>query len=216
MSPVDPALSPAITRRLTGVVPVNMHLDVQWQAIRTARDAAKQAKRDFSPSLMIAWCINRAMQKHPAFCCTVQADGGIVQRPDFDLGVAVALEGDRLATAAIHQANRLDWPAFAVAYAEAVARTRAGKVEEVQTSLILTSLGAFGIEKAIPIVVPPSMGTLFVGKAHLRMIGDEGIVAPVEVVTLSLTFDHRVVNGVGAAAFMHEVKVQTEGFVLPG
>ena len=216
MSPVDPALSPAITRRLTGVVPVNMHLDVQWQAIRTARDAAKQAKRDLSPSLMLAWCISRAMSKHPAFCCTVQADGRIVEQADFDLGVAVALEGDRLATAAIHQANRLDWRDFAAAYAQAVARTRAGQVENVQTSLILTSLGAFGIEKAIPIVVPPSMGTLFVGKAHMRMIGDQGLVSPVEVVTLSLTFDHRVVNGVGAAAFMHDVKVQTESFVLPG
>lgn len=216
MSPVDPALSPAITRRLTGVVPANMHLDVHWRPIGTAREAAKLARRDLSPSLMIAWCISRVMLKHPAFRSTVQVDGKIVERTDFDLGVAVALEGDRLATAAIHQANRLDWTAFAAAYAAAVARTRAGKIEEVQTSLILTSLGAFGIEKAIPIVVPPSMGTLFVGKAHMRMINEEGVVSPIEVVTLSLTFDHRVVNGVGAAAFMHDVKLQIEGFVLPG
>ncbi len=212
----DPALSPAITRRLAGVVPVNIQLDVRWQAIRTARDAAKQAKLDHSPSLMIAWSITRAMSKHPAFCCTVQADGSIVEQADFDLGVAVALEGDRLATAAIHKANRLDWRGFEAAYGQAVAHTRSGHLENVQTPLILTSLGAFGIEKAIPIVVPPAMGTLFVGKAHVRMINDQGIISPVEVVTLSLTFDHRVANGVGAAAFLHDVKVQAESFVLPG
>ena len=129
--------------------------------------------------------------------------------------MAVALEGDRLATAAIHDADRLDWAAFAAAYASAVADTRAGKLEDVQAPLIITSLGAFGIEVATPIVVPPSMGTLFIGKAHERMVNDSGVVYPVEVVTLSLTFDHKVVNGAGAAAFLHDLKMLAEGFSLP-
>ena len=60
------------------------------------------------------------------------------------------------------------------------------------------------------------MGTIFIGSAHERMINDEGVVHPVEVVTVSLTFDHRVVNGAGAAAFMMEIKAQFEGFKLPG
>jgi 2-oxoisovalerate dehydrogenase E1 component len=36
-----------------------------------------------------------------------------------------------------------------------------------------------------------------------------------EVITLSLTFDHRVVNGAGAANFVHEIKEQIEGFEIP-
>ena len=59
------------------------------------------------------------------------------------------------------------------------------------------------------------MSTLFVGTAHERMINDAGVVHPVEVVTLSVTFDHRVVNGAGTAAFLQELKVQFEGFKLP-
>jgi pyruvate/2-oxoglutarate dehydrogenase complex dihydrolipoamide acyltransferase (E2) component len=59
------------------------------------------------------------------------------------------------------------------------------------------------------------MGTLFVGKAHERMVNEKGVVYPVEVVTLSLTFDHKVVNGAGAAAFLQDLKVQTECFTLP-
>jgi 2-oxoisovalerate dehydrogenase E1 component len=212
---VAPALSPAITRRLSGVVPVNMQLDVQWKAIRAARDAAKKTNAPHSPSLMLAWTVTRAMTRHPAFRRLVTKDSGIVERNPFDLGVAVALEGDRLATAAIHDADRLDWAAFAAAYASAVADTRAGKLEDVQAPLIITSLGAFGIEVATPIVVPPSMGTLFIGKAHERMVNDSGVVYPVEVVTLSLTFDHKVVNGAGAAAFLHDLKMLAEGFSLP-
>jgi pyruvate/2-oxoglutarate dehydrogenase complex dihydrolipoamide acyltransferase (E2) component len=59
------------------------------------------------------------------------------------------------------------------------------------------------------------MATLFIGKAHERMINDEGVVYPAEVVTLSLTFDHRVVNGAGAAAFLQDLKTQIAGFQVP-
>ena len=75
---------------------------------------------------------------------------------------------------------------------------------------------AFGIEKAWPIVVPPAMSTLFVGTAHERMFNDGGVVHPAEVVTLSITFDHRVVNGAGTAAFLQDLKARLEAFRLPG
>jgi 2-oxoisovalerate dehydrogenase E1 component len=213
---VDPALPAAITRRLAAVVPANLQLAAQWAALRAAREAAKRAGLDHSPSLMIAWCVTRAMERHAAFRRIVTRDGAILQLEDFDLGFAVALEGDRLATAVIARCNRLPWPEFAVAYAKSLADTRAGKITDVQSPINLTSLGAFGIEEATPIVVPPSVGTLFIGKAHEKMINDGGVVHPTEVVTLSLTFDHKVVNGAGAASFLHEVKAQIEGFRLPG
>ncbi|HEY4300322.1 MAG TPA: thiamine pyrophosphate-dependent enzyme [Candidatus Didemnitutus sp.] len=213
----QPALHPAITKRLGAVVPANILMDCRWDPIRQARDAAKakQAAAAPSPSAMMAWCVVRAMEKHAAFRCVVDKDGGIAEQKDFEFGVAVALDGDRLATAAIAGANKLAWPAFTVAYQKAVDDTRAGKVYEVQAPLNLTSLGAFGVECATPIVVPPAVGTLFVGTAHERMINDGGVIHPVEVVTLSLTFDHRVVNGAGAAAFMMELRQQFEGFKLP-
>jgi len=214
-SVVPPALSPAITRRLTGVVPANMQLDAAWQAIRTARVQARERGLDFTPSLMLAWCTTRAMERHAAFRRVVLKDGGIAQHESFDLGIAVALEGDRLATAAIHAAPKFDWPGFVRAYADAIAAVRAGKVEDVQAPLNITSLGAFGVEVATPIVVPPAMSTLFIGATRERMINADGVVYPAEVVTLSLTFDHRVVNGAGAAAFLQDLKKRIEGFALP-
>lgn len=211
----EPALSPSITKRLSAVVAANMHLDAAWKAMRTARATAKAAKLDYSPSMMLAWTVARTMVAHPRFRCIVDRDGRIWEQTPFDLGVAVALEGDRLATAVVPRAGELDWAAFAAAYAQGLAEARAGNGGEVQTPVNLTSLGAFGIERATPIVVPPAMSTLFVGTAHERMVNDGGMVYPQEVATLSLTFDHRVVNGAGAAAFMHELKAQVEGFQLP-
>jgi 2-oxoisovalerate dehydrogenase E1 component len=213
-----PALHPAITKRLDTVIPANMLMDVRWDGLRAAREAAKQqhGKAAASPSTMIAWCVVRAQEKHAAFRCIVNKEGAILEQADFELGVAVSLDGDRLATAPVVNANKLGWADFVAAYNRAVEDTRAGKIIEVQAPVNLTSLGAFGVESATPIVVPPAMGTLFVGSAHERLINAGGVIHPAEVVTLSLTFDHKVVNGATAAAFLQEVKGQMEGFKLPG
>ncbi|WP_415909691.1 2-oxo acid dehydrogenase subunit E2 [Oleiharenicola sp. Vm1] len=212
-----PALHPAITKRLDAVVPANMLMDVRWEPLKKAREAAKAklGKAAPSPSAMMAWCVTRAQELHPAFRCIVGKDGTILEQPVFDQGVAVALEGDRLATAAIGGANQLSFADFSAAYNRAVEETRAGKLLDVQAPLNITSLGAFGVESATPIVVPPAMATLFIGTAHERMINDGGLIYPCEVVTLSLTFDHKVVNGAGAAVFLQDVKKQFEGFTLP-
>jgi pyruvate/2-oxoglutarate dehydrogenase complex dihydrolipoamide acyltransferase (E2) component len=213
-----PALHPAITKRLDAVVPATMLMDVRWDGLRLAREEAKKkhGKAAVSPSAMMAWCLVRAQEKHVAFRCTVSKDGAILEQADFDCGVAVALDGDRLATAAIPAANRLAWGDFTAAYNRALEETRDGKLLDVQAPMNITSLGAFGVESATPIVVPPAMATIFIGTAHERLINDGGVIHPAEVITLSLTFDHRVVNGAAAAAFLQEVRQQMEGFKLPG
>jgi len=192
-----------------------MQLDVRWQPIREARSIGKAAGRDYSPSLIVAWCVVRTMTKHRAFRRLVDRNGSIVEMTNFDLGMAVGLPEGRLATAAIHDANRLDWPAFAATYAKAIDDARQGRVDEVQAPVNITTLGAFEIEQAAPIVVPPAMGTLFVGKAHQRTAQNETGFYSVEVATLSLTFDHKVVNGAGAAAFLQDLRFQIETFLLP-
>jgi pyruvate/2-oxoglutarate dehydrogenase complex dihydrolipoamide acyltransferase (E2) component len=192
-----------------------MQIDAPWQPIRHAREEARRTKRDLSPSLMLAWCVVRAMTQHGAFRRLMTKDASIVEQDTFDLGIAVALEGDRLGTAVIRKAATLDWSGFAVAYARAVAEVREGKTEDVQAPINLTSLGSFGVEVAIPIVVPPAMSTLFIGQAHERMINDDGVVYPSDVITLSLSFDHRVVNGAGAAAFLQDVKRQIAEYRIP-
>ena len=76
-------------------------------------------------------------------------------------------------------------------------------------------LEAFEVKAGAPIVVPPSVGTLFVGTAHRELISNKNRNETAEVITLSLTFDHRVVNGAGAAAFANEIKKQIEAFKIP-
>ncbi|MDQ3119870.1 MAG: thiamine pyrophosphate-dependent enzyme [Verrucomicrobiota bacterium] len=214
---IEPALSPTITRRLSRVVPANLQIDARWDALRAARAAAKKSDGESaaSPSVMIAWAVVRAMEKHAPFRRMMLEDDSIVEHAEFDLGVAVSLENDRLATAVVTKANKRDWPDFVRRYNETVEETRGGRVDAVNAPVVISSLGAFGVRAAAPIVVPPSVGTLFVGSAHQEMQANGQKNEMVEVITLSLTFDHRVVNGAGAASFVHDIKKEIESFAIP-
>jgi len=214
---IAPALSPTIMRKLSHVIPANLQIDARWDAIRKARDAAKKknGKNAPSPSVMIAWAVVRAMEKHPPFRRLILENDQIIENDNFDLGVAVALEGDRLATAVIVDANKKGWPEFVKIYNATVDATRSGRVDAMNAPIVITSLGAFGVKAGAPIVVPPSVGTLFIGTAHRELIPNGKKNETAEVVTLSLTFDHRVVNGAGAANFAHKIKEQIEDFKVP-
>ncbi len=214
---IEPALSPTITRKLAQVIPANLQIDARWDAIRRVRDAAKKknGKHAPSPSVMVAWTVVGAMEKHPPFRRLMLEDEEIVENAEFDLGIAVALEQGRLATAVISHANKKEWSGFVEAYTEAVKATRAGRVDAMNAPVVISSLGAFGVKAGSPIVVPPSMSTLFVGVAHPAILPNGRKSEPTEVITLSLTFDHRVVNGAGAAAFVHDIKEQIENFEIP-
>ncbi len=156
----------------------------------------------------------RAMEKHAPFRRLILEDETIVENENFDLGIAVAIEGDRLATAVITEANRKSWEEFAEIYRKIVDETRAGRVDAMNAPVVISSLGALGVRAAAPIVVPPSVGTLFIGSAHREILLNGKKNETAEVITLSLTFDHRVMNGAGAANFVHEIKEQIEHFSL--
>jgi 2-oxoisovalerate dehydrogenase E1 component len=213
----EPALSPTITRKLSRVIPANLQIDARWEAIHKARDAAKKknGKNAPSPSVMIAWAVVRAMETHAPFRRLILDDDRIIENDDFDLGMAVALDGDRLATAVITEANKKNWPEFVKVYNDTVEATRSGRVDAMNAPVVITSLGAFGVKAGAPIVVPPSVGTLFIGTAHREIIPNGKKNETADVITLSLTFDHRVVNGAGAANFVHGIKEQIEKFKIP-
>jgi len=163
---------------------------------------------------MMAWTVVRAMEKHAPFRRLILEDETIIENKNFDLGIAVAIEGDRLATAVVTDANRKSWNEFVEVYRKTVEETRGGRLDAMNAPVVISSLGAFGVRTGAPIVVPPSVGTLFIGSAHREMLPNGKKNETAEVITLSLTFDHRVVNGAGAANFVHEIKEQIEHFKL--
>ena len=212
-------LSSEIVQAMQGIVPATITLKAEWKAIKEARARAKTlfGKKAPSPSAMVAWNALQAMKKHEMFTYTVAMDKLNKGTSEFDIGVAVSLPDDELQTAIVKNANTLAWDEFADEFVAAIGRARRGEnTPKTRAPILISTMGPFDVWSAVPVVVPPSMATLFIGSAHIEpFIDSDGNQSIREVVNLTLTFDHRWINGVGSAAFMTDVRKNIETFVLP-
>jgi pyruvate dehydrogenase E2 component (dihydrolipoamide acetyltransferase) len=199
-------------------VPGTISVRCRWDAIESAREQAKVSGGDFQPSAftMMSWCVVQAMAKHPKFRSTLSNETTLRTYKGANLGIAVALPGDELVTAMVPNADTLSWRDFAQAARAQIEKARDGNDQATEaTTLSITNMSAFGLHDAVPVVVSPSVATLFLGEAFWHPTAKMGGYDFVKMVNLSLTFDHRVINGVGAANFINEVKRLIEDFELP-
>ncbi|MBA3725426.1 MAG: 2-oxo acid dehydrogenase subunit E2 [Armatimonadetes bacterium] len=196
-------------------VPGTIMVDCRWDAIEAARDKVKASGDKFQPSAftMTAWCVVEAMAANPKFRSTMPNDTTLRTYKGANVGIAVALPGDELVTAMIPNADSLGWQGFAEAARAQIEMARDGRDQATEaTTLSITNMSAFGLKNAVPVVVSPSVATLFLGEAFWHPVPKMGGFDFVRMLTLSLTFDHRVINGVGAANFINDVKRRIEGF----
>lgn len=199
-------------------VPGTIMVECRWDAIESVRESVKKSRSDFQPSAftMMAWCVVQAMAANPKFRSTMPNDSTLRTYKGANLGIAVALPGDELVTAMVPNADSLSWKEFAAAAKQQIELARNGRDQATEaTTLSITNMSAFGLRNAVPVVVSPSVATLFLGEAYWSPLPKMGGYDFVRMVTLSLTFDHRVINGVGAANFINDVKNRIETFQLP-
>ncbi len=130
--------------------------------------------------------------------------GEVVLHDRYDIGVAVATP-DGLIVPVVRAADRLSLleVAQAIERLSAAARGRRSKVEDLRGgTFTITSIGNIGGLFATPIIHHPQVGILGVGKIVKRPVFDEhGQIRAADMVYLSLTFDHRVLDGAVGAAF---------------
>ena len=148
---------------------------------------------------------------HPLFRSTIVGDGNIRTYDHIHLGIAVALPGDELVLAVVDDADVLDWHSFAAACREKIDLARTGKDQANESvTLNLTNMQAFGIRDAVAVVVPPGVATVFLGEPYLGIDQQSTELKVRRYSNLGITFDHRLINGVGAAQFQNAVKSNVE------
>jgi pyruvate dehydrogenase E2 component (dihydrolipoamide acetyltransferase) len=199
-------LASRLVRGTQLVVPGTISVVANWYAIETHRTEAKSRGDEFQPSAftMFAYAVAQALKEFPMFRSTLVGEDRLRTYRHAALGIAVALPGDELVLAVVEDADTLDWRTFAERTRERIELARSGQdqVSEAVT-ISLTNMQAHGIRDAVPVVVPPAVGTLFLGEAYYGFDGGR-------YVNLGLTFDHRLINGVGAALFLNAVKAGVE------
>ncbi len=228
-----PATQPAVPAQAETVVPLTSirrtiarRLTEAWQvpvfqltvsADMTRANALIARSRELDPDVratvtdLIVRVSAGALQRHPDVNVQFSADG-VVRFPSANIGLAVAAP-QGLVVPVIRSADRLSLVEVAARRAEIVelARTGALKLHDLEGgTFTVSNLGMFGVEQFIAVLNPPQAAILAVGATVERPVALDGEVVIRPMMTVTMTVDHRAVDGAPAADFLRTVKTFLE------
>jgi pyruvate dehydrogenase E2 component (dihydrolipoamide acetyltransferase) len=155
--------------------------------------------------LMVAG-VARALKQFPRMNGS-WVNNAVSLNPDINVALAMALD-NAVVTAVIRNADKLPLGAIAKQRKELSERAKANKLQPADISgatFTISNLGMFGVDAFTAIIVPPQAGILAVGAASDRVVAVDGMIAIRPIMTLTLSSDHRIIDGARAAQFMQEV-----------
>ena len=160
--------------------------------------------------LLIVICA-AALLEHPRVNATWR-NGSVRFQETINVGIAVATD-EALIVPVVHDADRLELKAVAQARSDLVARARERKLRPADVSegtFTISNLGMFGVDSFHAIVNTPQAAILAVGRILDRIVAVDGGPAVRPSMTVSLSFDHRVVDGAEGARFLDTLAALVE------
>jgi pyruvate dehydrogenase E2 component (dihydrolipoamide acetyltransferase) len=206
-------LAARLARSSQSIVPGTISVVTDWSAIEAARARQKSNLDHFQPSAftMLAYAVGQALKDHPTFRSRLVGEATVRTYHSATLGIAVGLPGDELVTAIVENADGLGWREFAETMRQKIDLAREGQDQANESITVsLTNMQSFGLRDAVPVVVAPSVATLFIGEPYFSQDPSRETPSIRRYCNLALTFDHRLINGVGAAKFLNDIKRRIE------
>jgi pyruvate dehydrogenase E2 component (dihydrolipoamide acetyltransferase) len=194
-------------------VPGTETVVLDWGPIEALRAKIKDAGGAFQPSTftMFSFAVAKTLADFPGFRSTIVGDSVVRTYSHGNLGIAVALPGDELVIAKVEKADTYDWRAFADVMRERIETARQGKDQaDESVTISLTNMQGFGLRDAVAVVVPPGVATLFLGEPYNGLDQTVNELKLQRCANMGVTFDHRLLNGVGAANFLNAVREKVE------
>ncbi|MGE5189588.1 MAG: dihydrolipoamide acetyltransferase family protein [Gemmatimonadota bacterium] len=178
-------------------------------ALRGAmRELAEKEGVRITPLAFIVRAVAAALRNHPAINASLDEERGeIVLKARYDIGIAVDAE-DGLVVPVIRDAGELSLVALAREIERLAEGARAGALEPRDLSgstFTVTSIGSIGGLFSYPVINPPEAAILGVHKIVKRPVVREGEIVVRDMMYLSLSFDHRLIDGGTATRFMNDV-----------
>jgi pyruvate dehydrogenase E2 component (dihydrolipoamide acetyltransferase) len=161
--------------------------------------------------LLVA-AVGRALKKHPRMNAS-WTSGGVTLHGDINVAIAIAVD-EAVVTAVIPNANTASIGDIATRRRDLSERARAGRLQPSDigaATFTISNLGMFAVDAFTAIIVPPQAGILAVGAITDRVVAVDGKAVVRPTVTLTLSSDHRVVDGATAAAFLNDVVAEISG-----
>jgi pyruvate dehydrogenase E2 component (dihydrolipoamide acetyltransferase) len=188
--------------------------DIEMEAVIAANNAINEARSGDDRVTLTAWIV-RALAQSLAAAPALNAvwSGEALERVDaINIGIAIAIPDGLIAPALLDCANK-DLPTLSAELRDLVARTKANKLRPAEFSdatFTLSNLGAFPVTQFTAIVTPPQVAILATGKSEARAVVRDGIVVARQMLTATLSADHRAVDGALVAAFLGDLKSRLE------
>ena len=201
------AIANNMMNSLTTMAQANHRMKVDMSESVRFRAKLKAADIKVSYTDILIKAVSHALMKFPMLNSTVRGND-IITRNYVNMGVAVAIDGGLIVP------NIKDAQAKSVVEIHAQVADLAGKAKEGKLSreeytdgtFTITNLGMYDVDEFTAVINPPEAAILAVGKIADTPVVENGEVVVRPIMTLSLTYDHRIIDGAPAAQFLQYVK----------
>ncbi|MBI2742663.1 MAG: 2-oxo acid dehydrogenase subunit E2 [Chlamydiales bacterium] len=160
----------------------------------------------------VARAIAKALQEYPLINSSLEKDT-IVVKHFVNLGIAVSID-QGLMVPVIKQSQKMEIPELAKAIGDLSAAARSGKLAPdsgAGGTITLTNFGMTGVQIGIPIIRYPEVAIVGIGAACKQVVPlEDDLLAVRSLMYVSLTFDHRVLDGIYGCGFLSALKKQIE------
>ena len=180
-------------------------------ALRKSVNASISEEQKISVNDIIVKAAAMALRKHP-FVNSSYQDKNIRFYEQSDIGVAVAIE-DGLITPVVRGADKKGFVEISSEIKDLAAKARAKKLQPEQytgATFSISNLGMFGIKEFTAIINPPESGILAVGAANEIPVVRDGQIVVRSIMNVTMSCDHRVVDGATGAKFLQTFKQMLE------
>ena len=178
------------------------HLDVSNLVAYKKQVQEKNSNRLTYTDLLIK-LVSISLKEHPRINAS-WIDNKIVKNSEINVGLAVDFDGG-LIVPVIHKTDELSLGEITNRRKDLITRTQAGKLRSGDMdrgTFTISNLGMFDVDSFNAIINPPQAAILAVGRIVDKVVPVDGLPAVRPILTLNLSFDHRVVDGVRGAEFL--------------
>jgi pyruvate dehydrogenase E2 component (dihydrolipoamide acetyltransferase) len=177
-------------------------------SLRTARgpEVEQSSGVKLTHTDILVALVARALARHPRVNAS-WSENGIRLNSDVNVSIAMAVE-DGVVAPVVHNANTATLGEIAKQRRELTDRAKAGRLrlpDFAGGTFTVSNLGMFHIDSFCAIITPPQAAILAVGQIVERAVAIEGVVTVRSVFSLTISCDHRVLDGAKAATFLHDL-----------
>lgn len=204
LSPMRRAIARRVARSKQEIPEFSVTMAMDMSAALRKKRELQLSGKDVSISDLLIFAVAHVLPSHPSLNAEFKGDS-LVQHREINIGFAVGT-ADGLYIPVVRNANQLSVEEVAGETRRLSARAEQRQITEADMgggTFTISNLGMFGVDSFTAIVVPPQTGILAVGRLEERPVrGDDGALTWRPEMSVTLTVDHRALDGLAAARFL--------------